>query len=142
MPFDPGGLRDAFEAQGELGFTYWTYATRDRLAEVLAPGYFARLDERGRLGALILVGIQPRRSSGPWDRGQPETRRVLLMVTAVRRGGTVAVRVVQDYGTIADFDAPLTPEAAAGVAEEAQRKRARAAERRAREVREAAAAPG
>ena len=43
MPFSGVGLRDAFEAQGELGFTYWTYATNDSVADVLKPRDFAPL---------------------------------------------------------------------------------------------------
>jgi hypothetical protein len=68
MPFDGVGLRDAFEAQSEIGFTYWTYVTRDRLAEVLGPNYFSRLYQRARPGDMILVGIQPRASAASWGR--------------------------------------------------------------------------
>jgi hypothetical protein len=99
MAFTANGLRDAFEAQGELGFMYWTYASNDPLAEVLKPDYFLMMRDRLRVGDLMLVGTNPRAQGSPWRNRTGEIRRALLMVSAVDRGGAVRVRLVQDYGT-------------------------------------------
>ncbi len=40
MVFRSNGLRDAFEGQGEAGFTAWTYASYDPLETILRSGYF------------------------------------------------------------------------------------------------------
>lgn len=96
MPFAPHRMRDAFEAQGELGFTVWSYATNDPLDEVLRPDYFLALHHRLRPGDLIFLGVSPLPPSSPWQPRSGETRRALLMVAAVERG--VRCRLVQDYG--------------------------------------------
>ena len=113
MPFAGNGLRDAFEAQGELGFMYWTYVTNDRLAEVLAPEYFRSVCTRMRVGDMILVGVQPRPPGSCWNNIAGETRRVLLMVAAADPRGSVRVRLVQDYGRPDDPDVPLADAPAA-----------------------------
>ncbi len=118
MPFASHHLAYAFEAQGELGFTYWTYATSDGLADVLKPDYFATMCRRMRVGDMILVGTRPRPALDPWISKGHETRRALLMVSEVDPGGRVRVRLVQDYGR------PEGPDAAMA---EAPRKRGRPA---------------
>lgn len=107
MAFAPHHLAYAFEAQGELGFTFWTYATNDTLRDVLTPDYFASMCRRMRLGDLVLVGIRPRPASDAWLNVATEFRRVLLMVSAVDAGGRLAMRLVQDYGRPEDADAPI-----------------------------------
>ena len=107
MPFNPTGLAYAFEAQGELGFTYWTYATSDGIGDVLGPDYFALMCRRMRVGDMVLVGTRPRPASSPWRGATAEVRRALLMVGDVDPGGSVRVRLVQDYGRTDDPDAEL-----------------------------------
>jgi hypothetical protein len=107
MLFNPSGLAYAFEAQGELGFTYWTYATNDGIGDVLVPEYFASMCRRMRVGDMVLVGTRPRPEGSPWRNATGEVRRALLMVGAVDPGGSVRVRLVQDYGRADDPDAEL-----------------------------------
>jgi hypothetical protein len=96
MPFTGHRMRDAFEAQSELGFTVWSYATNDTLEEVLRPNYFLGVHHRLRLGDLIFLGISPQPPASPWQERAGETRRALLMITSLERG--VRCRLVQDYG--------------------------------------------
>jgi hypothetical protein len=107
MAFASHRFAYAFEAQGELGFTYWTYATSDELREVLTADYFGSMCRSMRVGDVILVGTRPQPSVSPWRSSNGETRRVLLMVNDVDPGGIVRVRVVQDYGRPEDPDAEL-----------------------------------
>jgi hypothetical protein len=65
MTFAANGLMPAFEAQGELGFLWWTYATSDGLVEVLKPDYFATMCRRMRVGDMILVGTRSRPALDP-----------------------------------------------------------------------------
>ena len=53
------------EAQGELGFTYWTYATSDELREVLTADYFGSMCRSMRVGDMILVGTRSSHRSAP-----------------------------------------------------------------------------
>ena len=108
MGFIASGIRDAFEAQGELGFMVWAYASSDPLRAVLEPDYFLGMCRRFRVGDLVYVGVTPRPSGSPWKAGAGEVRRALLMVSAVDPGGAVRVRLVQDFGAPEDPDAPQT----------------------------------
>jgi hypothetical protein len=111
MVFRANGLRDAFEGQGEAGFTDWSYASYDPLETILAPGYFASVD-RLAPGHLIHVGTRPRPANSPWATQQQgtETRRALLMVRGRDDKGVIQVRLVQDYGRPEDADAVLAAE--------------------------------
>jgi hypothetical protein len=95
-------MRDAFEAQGELGFTVWSYAANDSLEDILRPDYFGALRHRLRTGDLIFFGISPQPTSSPWKEHVGEIRRGLLMVAAIDRAG-VRCRLVQDYGRPEDL---------------------------------------
>lgn len=108
MGFQSNGLRDAFEGQGEAGFTAWSYASFDPLEQVLAPGYFTHC-QRLAVGDLIFVGTRPRPVMSAWMATQKQTpiRRALLMVADRDEWGQVAVRLVQDYGGPNDGDASL-----------------------------------
>lgn len=107
MPFASHRIAHAFEAQGELGFSYWTYATNDTLKEVLAADYFGAMARSMRVGDMILVGTRPRPALDPWHNVSGEIRRVLLMVSEVEPGGIVRVRLAQDYGRPEDPDIVL-----------------------------------
>jgi hypothetical protein len=108
MVFRANGLRDAFEGQGEAGFTDWSYASYDPLKTILAPGYFAGVD-RLAPGHLIHVGTRPRPANSPWANQQQgtETRRALLMVRGRDARGVLEVRLVQDYGRPDDASAEI-----------------------------------
>ncbi len=99
----------AFGAQSEEGFNWYTYSTADRLAEVLAPGYFDPVRKKLRPGDLLLVGteIPPPQ---PWYTQRFEQRRALLMVASVPEQGPVTVRLVADFGTPADPSLSLAEE--------------------------------
>ena len=56
MAFAEAGLGVVAEAQGVLGFTWWSYATTDPLGRVLEPGYFNCQSRRMQAGDLVLVG--------------------------------------------------------------------------------------
>ena len=102
------GLRDAFEGQGDAGFFAWTYASFDRLEEILRPGYFNSA-HRLAPGDLVYVGTRPRPATSPWSKGQASTEihRALLMVKGRDADGLMRVRLVQDYGRPDDPEAPL-----------------------------------
>ena len=99
-------LRVAFEAQSELGFMVWAYATNDPLPSVLAPSYFLAVQRQVRIGDLIYVGVSPLPDASPWQDQVGETRRCLLMVAGNDRAG-VRTRLVQDFGRPDDPSAPL-----------------------------------
>ena len=108
MGFASDGIRDAFEGQGEAGFVAWTYATHDKLEDILKPGYFNGF---GRLapGDLVYVGTTPRPQGSPWvtQHQNTEIRRALLMVRGRGEDGILKMRLVHDYGRPDDPDAPL-----------------------------------
>ena len=123
MSFLSNGLRDAFEGQGDAGFFAWTYASFDRLEEILRPGYFnsahrlahlwdayrpVGLHEAGSED-LVYVGTRPRPATSPLSKGQASTEihRALLMVKGRDAEGRMRVRLVEDYGRPDDPDAPL-----------------------------------
>lgn len=108
MPYAGHQLRDAFEGQGDSGFTAWTYATSDVIERVLAPHYFTPARGLLRVGDLIWLAVGPRQVTSPWPSRTLETRRCLLMVAGNDRDG-VRVRLVQDYGRPEDPDAELIP---------------------------------
>ena len=108
MAFHSTGLRDAFEGQGDAGFTVWSYATFDPLKQVLAPGYFNSC-RRLAVGDLIFVGTRPRPVTSAWMAAQKQTpiRRALLMVAERDAWAQIKVRLVQDYGGPNDGDASI-----------------------------------
>ena len=108
MAFASNGIRDAFEGQGEAGFVAWTYATNDRLEDILKPGYFNSF-ARFAPGDLVYVGTTPRPAGSPWvtQHQGTEIRRALLMVRGRGEDGILRMRLVQDYGRPDDPDAPL-----------------------------------
>src|SRR4051812_8427738 len=103
MAFAEAGLGVVAEAQGVLGFTWWSYATTDPLGRVLEPDYFNALSRRVQAGELVLVGVRP----GPG--GADAVRRALLMVSRAVRNGAVSMRFVQDYGGAEDPAAGQAP---------------------------------
>ncbi len=109
MGFASNGIRDAFEGQGEAGFVAWTYATHDKLEQVLQPGYFNSFS-RMAPGDLVYVGTTPRPTSSPWvtQHQNTEIRRALLMVKGRGEDGILRMRLVHDYGRPDDPDAPLS----------------------------------
>jgi len=115
MGFQSNGLRDAFEGQGDAGFTVWSYATFDPLEAVLTSGYFNSC-KRLAVGDLIFVGTRPRPVTSAWMAAQKQTpiRRALLMVADRDAWGQINVRLVQDYGGPGDVDAPMGSGAAEG----------------------------
>ena len=108
MAFASNGIRDAFEGQGEAGFVAWTYATNDRLEDILQPGYFNGFS-RFAPGDLVYVGTTPRPTSSPWttQHQNTEIHRALLMVRGRGEDGSLRMRLVQDYGRPDDPDATL-----------------------------------
>jgi hypothetical protein len=58
MGFASNGIRDAFEGQGEAGFVAWTYATHDKLEDILKSGYF---NSFGAVAAMLDERLGPRR---------------------------------------------------------------------------------
>src|SRR3954447_18056135 len=81
MAFAEAGLGVVAEAQGVLGFTWWSYATTDPLGRVLEPDYFDCQSRRMQAGDLVLVGVRP----GPG--GADAVRRALLLVSRAVRNG-------------------------------------------------------
>lgn len=118
-------FRDAFEAQGEMGYFTWVYGHNDKLDVMLQPNYFHRMSDRLRVGDLIFAGTTPNpaRPHGS-DNSGGEIRRCLLMVAANDRSG-VRVRLVQDFGRPDDPCASTL--AAAPAASPRRRSRPRAA---------------
>ncbi|MDX6752564.1 hypothetical protein SH611_22420 [Geminicoccaceae bacterium 1502E] len=98
-------LREAFHGQGDYTFDAWTFAGRDSLEAMLAPGFFN--DMRGILavGDLIYAGTTPCRTREQYLPQPVPVRRALLMVRSIERD--VTVRLVQDYGGPDDPDAPM-----------------------------------
>src|SRR3954451_4541226 len=90
MAFAEAGLGVVAEAQGVLGFTWWSYATTDPLGRVLEPDYFNCQSRRMQAGDLVLVGVRP----GPG--GAPGIRRALLMESRAGWDGAVSVRLGED----------------------------------------------
>lgn len=107
MPYGGRALQYAFEGQGELGFTVWTYATNEPLEEVLREGYFNSAHMTLRPGDLVFVGSTRRPVGSPWLSRTTQTRRALLMIGRVEVGKPITTRLVQDFGRPEDPSAPL-----------------------------------
>jgi len=117
MSFLSNGLRDAFEGQGDAGFFAWTYASFDRLEEILRPGYFNGAYRLAHLwdayrpiglheasdGAYRPVGLHEA-SDGAY---RPVGLHEAVMVRGRNADGQMRVRLVQDDGRPDDPDAPL-----------------------------------
>ena len=127
MGFRRSDLQEAFFVPGTRAFRVCGYGTADPLEEVLAPRYFGAASGLLRPGDLVYV--RARADGGRLAGAEPAVRMALLMVRA-GAPGSVAVRLVQDFGRTDDPDAleasgPSLPALAASPAAPPKRGRGR-----------------
>jgi hypothetical protein len=120
MTFRRSDLQEAFFVPGTHAFRVWGYGTSDRLEEVLASGYFATAGALLQAGDLVYVRA---RAAGEerWPGVEAAAVRMALLMVRAGARGTVAVRLVQDFGRTDDPDsasaaAPALPATATEVA--------------------------
>jgi hypothetical protein len=103
MGFRRSDLQEAFFVPGTHAFRVLGYSTADVLEDVLRPGYFASASGLLRPGDLIYVSTRARPNAELTGAAATAVHLALLMVRNGARG-SVAVRLVQDFGRTDDPD--------------------------------------
>jgi hypothetical protein len=110
MAFRRSDLQEAFFVPGTHAFRVFGYGTADALDELLATGYFGAANALLQQGDLVYI------RAGAGAEGTAVAVHMALLMVRAGPQGSVAVRLVQDFGRSDDPDPAEVAHAALPVA--------------------------